>query len=206
MDLSVKGVILKFLRRNSKWAAPVVAAILTGLLIFVLSKSDFKKDYPKSGNPQDLIFDKVSLGKFPRSEDPQKRAEIVTAGSGWFSPARGPSEKALVSAGQDFSILFERQKAFLLTAKDGKKRPLSPNPVLWVFISPNEQYLGIDPLTLIDIDAWTSYDFAGALKTLGLIQVHLWSIDGKSLIFSETECAVDCPETSTYEFWKVNLK
>ena len=75
----------------------------------------------------------------------------------------------------------------------------------WVAISPDSKYVVREPLTFINVKSGEEKDLSQELGLDGFLNIHFWSVNGKSLIVSQTECAFDCPANDIIQYWRIDL-
>lgn len=194
----------------------IVAMLSISIFMFGGFAFGHSTDSPPVVAPaRQILSAKTLLGKFPRSEDPAERSAKFASGTQWMKPTGGASPKKVHSPNGAFTVTFqtvkedtgdfERHRAHV-TWNDGKQQLLNEETVGWAEISPDSKYVAIEPLTLIDVKAWRSFDISKELGIPNYISIHYWSRDGKSIILSQADCAMDCPKDDAFSYWRVDLK
>ena len=89
----------------------------------------------------------------------------------------------------------------------GNKTPVDLGVSTGAIISPDSKYVVVEPLRLVDIDAWEAYDLRKAFSLKeGYVGVDRWSKDGKKFIVHLTQCVYDCLVSDWIEFWLIELR
>jgi hypothetical protein len=74
-------------------------------------------------------------------------------------------------------------------------------------ISPDSRYIMLEPLKLIDVEAWELYDLRKALQLKeGYFTVDRWTKDGKKVLVHVVHCPYDCPAEESIEYWLIELQ
>jgi hypothetical protein len=71
----------------------------------------------------------------------------------------------------------------------------------WVFVTPDARYIFTEPLYALDVRNWRQYALFEALKIHNYTTIEAISRDGKRLLISRRDCAMDCrqPREEYYE-------
>jgi hypothetical protein len=94
-----------------------------------------------------------------------------------------------------------------LTWKGDDKSRVSLGISTGTVISPDSRYIMLEPLQLIDVDAWKLYDLRKALKLKeGYFMVDRWTKDGKKILVHSVQCPYDCPAGESIEYWLIELR
>jgi hypothetical protein len=64
----------------------------------------------------------------------------------------------------------------------------------WVFLTPDARYIITEPLYALDVRNWTQYALFEALKIPNYVSIEAISGDGRRLLVSRRDCAMDCRE------------
>jgi hypothetical protein len=62
----------------------------------------------------------------------------------------------------------------------------------WVFVTPDARYIITEPLYVLDVPNWTQYALFEALRIANYTNIEAISRDGKRLLISRRDCAMDC--------------
>jgi hypothetical protein len=62
----------------------------------------------------------------------------------------------------------------------------------WVFVTPDGRYIFTEPLNALDVRNWKQYALSEALKIPNYKTIKAISGDGKRLLVSRRDCAMDC--------------
>ena len=74
----------------------------------------------------------------------------------------------------------------------------------WVFVTPDGRYIVTEPLYALDVRNWKQYALFEALKIPNYTTIEAISRDGKRLLISRRDCAMDCPEVRL-EYYELTL-
>lgn len=74
-------------------------------------------------------------------------------------------------------------------------------------ISPDSRYVVLQPMKLVDVEAWKMYDLQKAWELKeGYWGVDRWSKNGKNFLVHVVQCPYDCPPGETIEYWLIELQ
>ena len=64
----------------------------------------------------------------------------------------------------------------------------------WVFVTPDARYIITEPLYALDVRNWTQYALFEALQIPNYVMMDAISENGRRLLVSRRDCAMDCKE------------
>jgi hypothetical protein len=64
----------------------------------------------------------------------------------------------------------------------------------WAYITPDSRYVFTEPLLVLDVRAWKQYPLFDILGIRNYTSIDAISRDGRRLLVSRRDCAVDCGE------------
>ena len=70
----------------------------------------------------------------------------------------------------------------------------------WAYVSPDGRYVFMEPLTVLDVARWRKYNLSEVLGISNYTSIEAISRDGKRLLISRVECAIDCPGEPVHYF------
>jgi hypothetical protein len=94
-------------------------------------------------------------------------------------------------------LLFQRGQAAPVRIDDGFTG--------WVFVTPDGRYIVTEPLYVLDVREWKQYALFRALKIANYTNVEAISRDGKRLLLSRRDCAMDCKDAPV-EYYELTLE
>ena len=62
----------------------------------------------------------------------------------------------------------------------------------WVFVTPDARYIVTEPLYVLDVREWKQYALFDSLQIPNYTRIEAISRDGKRLLISRRDCAIDC--------------
>jgi hypothetical protein len=62
----------------------------------------------------------------------------------------------------------------------------------WVFVTPDARYVVTEPLYVLDVREWKQYALFESLQIPNYTTIEAISRDGKRLLISRRDCAIDC--------------
>jgi hypothetical protein len=74
----------------------------------------------------------------------------------------------------------------------------------WVYVTPDSRYIVTEPLYVLDVDAWKHYALFEALRIPNYTSIEAISRDGRRLLISRRDCAVDC-RGALVEYYELTL-
>jgi hypothetical protein len=74
----------------------------------------------------------------------------------------------------------------------------------WVFVTPDGRYIVTEPLYVLDVREWKQYALFEALHIPNYTNIDAISRDGKRLIISRRDCAIDCKDVRL-EYYELTL-
>ena len=74
----------------------------------------------------------------------------------------------------------------------------------WVFVTPDGRYIITEPLYALDVRNWKQYALFEALKIPNYTTIEAISGDGRRLLVSRRDCAMDCKEVRV-EYYELIL-
>jgi hypothetical protein len=74
----------------------------------------------------------------------------------------------------------------------------------WVFVTPDGRYVVTEPLYVLDVQAWKQYALFRALQIPNYTKIEAISRDGKRLVISRRDCAMDCKDLRL-EYYQLTL-
>ena len=74
----------------------------------------------------------------------------------------------------------------------------------WVFVTPDGRYVITEPLYVLDVRNWTQYALFEALKIPNYTTIDAISGDGRRLLVSRRDCAMDCRDVRV-EYYELIL-
>jgi hypothetical protein len=101
--------------------------------------------------------------------------------------------------GGDFvrcQLLFQRERAAAVRIDAGF--------TAWVFVTPDARYIITEPLYALDVRNWKQYALFEALKIPNYVSIEAISGDGRRLLVSRRDCAMDCKEVRV-EYYELIL-
>lgn len=75
----------------------------------------------------------------------------------------------------------------------------------WVFVTPDARYIIQEPLYVLDVREWKQYAVFEALQIPNYTDIKGISRDGKRLLISRRDCAVDCRDVPL-EYYRLTLR
>ena len=81
-------------------------------------------------------------------------------------------------------LLFRRGSAAPVRIGDGF--------TAWVYVTPDGRYIFTEPLYALDVRAWKEYALFQALHIRNYVSIDAISRDGRRLLISRRDCAIDC--------------
>jgi hypothetical protein len=64
----------------------------------------------------------------------------------------------------------------------------------WVFVTPDGRYIATEPLYVLDVREWKQYALFESLQIPNYARIEAISRDGKRLLISRRDCAMDCTD------------
>lgn len=64
----------------------------------------------------------------------------------------------------------------------------------WVFVTPDGRYIVTEPLYVLDVREWKQYALFESLRIPNYTRIEAVSRDGKRLLISRRDCAIDCTD------------
>ena len=74
----------------------------------------------------------------------------------------------------------------------------------WVFVTPDARYIVSEPLYVLDVREWKQYALFEALHIRNYTTIEAISRDGRRVLISRRDCAMDCPQERT-EYYVLHL-
>lgn len=74
----------------------------------------------------------------------------------------------------------------------------------WVFVTPDSRYIITEPLYALDVREWKHYALFEALPIPNYTTIEAISRDGKRLLISRRDCAMDCTDRRI-EYYELTL-
>jgi hypothetical protein len=74
----------------------------------------------------------------------------------------------------------------------------------WVFVTPDGRYVITEPLYALDVRQWKQYALFEALKIPNYVNIEAISRDGRRLVVSRRDCAMDCKDVRV-EYYELVL-
>jgi hypothetical protein len=74
----------------------------------------------------------------------------------------------------------------------------------WVFVTPDFRYIITEPLYALDVRNWKQYALFEALQIRNYTTIEAISRDGKRLLISRRDCAMDCPQARE-EYYELTM-
>jgi hypothetical protein len=74
----------------------------------------------------------------------------------------------------------------------------------WVFLTPDARYIITEPLYALDVRNWKQYALFEALKIRHYTTIDAISRDGRRLLVSRRDCAMDCKDVRV-EYYELIL-
>lgn len=74
----------------------------------------------------------------------------------------------------------------------------------WVFVTPDARYIITEPLNVLDVREWKQYALFEALQISNYTDIEAISQDGKRLLISRRDCAIDCKGVPV-EYYELTL-
>jgi len=78
------------------------------------------------------------------------------------------------------------------TAAGGRAIALTDQFVSYVFVTRDSRWIFLEPLDAIDVRAWRRYNLSAAFGIQAYVSIRAVSADGRRLIVSRSDCAIDC--------------
>jgi hypothetical protein len=74
----------------------------------------------------------------------------------------------------------------------------------WVFVTPDARYVITEPLQVLDVREWKQYSLFETLGIRNYTNIEAISRDGKRLLISRRDCAIDCRDLRL-EYYELTL-
>jgi hypothetical protein len=84
-----------------------------------------------------------------------------------------------------YELMFKRGAAAAVRIDD--------NFTGWTYVSPDGRYVFMEPLSVLDVASWRKYALSEVFGITNYTSIEAISRDGKRLLISRVECAMDCP-------------
>ena len=85
---------------------------------------------------------------------------------------------------------FER---YALYVQRGRAEPVLINELTsWAYVSPDRRFIIAEPLYVLDVRQWKQYPLFEALRIPNYTSIEAISRDGRRLLVSRSDCAMDC--------------
>jgi len=148
--------------------------------------------------------------------DPLKGSDWVEMEMSGPTAVPGTSDEMILkSPDKKFSLRFKEspeneadtaayQVTLIWTGREKSPIPLGISG--GAFISPDSKYIVLNPLVLIDVDAWKIYDLGKTLKLEGYFNVERWANNGKQFVVSIVQYPYDPPPGDSIEYWLIELE
>ena len=170
--------------------------LLVGTATMCVESTSIAQD-PDVTKPPPVL---TSAGQFTavRSSQP-----TVIDGRDWIAAEAEPTYSA--------GVVSLRTKVFSLTTEDcgdhggdfercrllfhrGRATPvrIDAGYTGWVFVTPDARYVIQEPLYVLDVREWKQYALFDALEIRNYTTIYGISRDGKRLLISRKDCAMDC--------------
>jgi hypothetical protein len=126
---------------------------------------------------------------------------VTIDGRTWIRAEPIAVERTVRAANEQFTLaLTERSERgdvvrFRLLLREGAGQPvaLASDPVAYAFITPDSRWVVFEPLDVVDVRSWRRFSLSTSLGITPYIVLEAVSLDGRRLVISRRDCAVDCP-------------
>lgn len=117
-------------------------------------------------------------------------------------PANDEFTVTVADAGEDTGD-FVRYR-LLLTRRGSAPVRIDNEFSAWVYVTPDSRYVFTEPLYVLDVQAWRQYALFEALGIPNYTSIEAISRDGRRLLISRRDCAMDCADR-TREYYELTL-
>jgi hypothetical protein len=126
-------------------------------------------------------------------------AGILTASPGGIVPVPTQAFSLTLSDCGDHGGDFERCQ---LLFQRGGEMPVRIDAGFtgWVFVTPDGRYIVTEPLYVLDVRDWKQYALFEALSIPNYTNIEAVSRDGRRLLISRRDCAIDCKDVRVQYF------
>lgn len=115
--------------------------------------------------------------------------------------ANGEFTVTAADAGEDTGD-FVRYRLFL--TRRGSAVRIDNEFSAWVYVTPDSRYVFTEPLYVVDVRRWRQYALFEALGIQNYTSIEAISRDGRRLLISRRDCAMDCADR-TREYYELTL-
>ncbi len=74
----------------------------------------------------------------------------------------------------------------------------------WVYVTPDSRYIFTEPLYVLDVREWKQYPLFDVLGIRNYTSIDAISRDGRHLLVSRRDCALDCKDERR-EYYEVTF-